>query len=262
MSAVRQRQIIVSVVSHGHGQLVPDLLQDIGCLCDHSRLGVVVTENIPEGLPIAPDRFPFPLAIVRNATPKGYGANHNMAFEVMQGNAFCVLNPDIRLTADPFPVLLEHLEALEAGLVAPLIMNSKGRIADSSRRTITPFRIVKRVLRLEKGLDYEIGSAPIAPDWVAGMFLMFSSWAFAQIDGFDERYYMYCEDADICSRLGEIGQGIWLIPSVKVIHDARRQSHRDPRYFWWHINSLARFCTKHRSSHQVLPARVPNRVCK
>ena len=149
MGAVRQRQIIVSVVSHGHGQLVPDLLQDIGCLCDHSRLGVVVTLNIPERLPIAPDRFPFPLAIVRNATPKGYGANHNMAFEVMQGDAFCVLNPDIRLTVDPFPVLLDHLKALKAGLVAPLIVNSKGRIADSSRRTITPFRIVNRVLRLD-----------------------------------------------------------------------------------------------------------------
>jgi N-acetylglucosaminyl-diphospho-decaprenol L-rhamnosyltransferase len=172
----------------------------------------------------------------------------------MKGNAFCVLNPDIRLKADPFPVLHECLEALKAGVVAPLIVNPKGRIADSSRRTITPFRIVKRVFRLKKGLDYEIGAAPIAPDWVAGMFLMFSSRVFAEIGGFDERYYMYCEDADICARLGEIGRGVWLIPSVKVIHDACRQSHCDPKYFWWHINSLARLCIKHRVSYQPVVA--------
>ena len=96
MDADRRKEIVVSVVSHGHGQLVANLLQDIQSLCDHSTLLVIVTVNIPEQLPLAPDRFPFPVVIVRNDAPKGYGANHNMAFEVMQGDAFCVLNPDIR----------------------------------------------------------------------------------------------------------------------------------------------------------------------
>jgi N-acetylglucosaminyl-diphospho-decaprenol L-rhamnosyltransferase len=247
MDAKRENQNVVSVVSHGDGQLVVNLLQAIRSLCDYSTLRVIVTVNIPEQLPLAPDRFPFPVVIVRNDAPKGYGANHNAAFKLMQGDVFSVLNPDIRLTADPFVVLTERLGALKAGVVAPLILSPEGQIEDSVRRMITPLRIVKRVCRFQKALDYEIGTAPIAPDWVAGMFLMFSSRAFAEIGGFDERYYMYCEDADICARLSEIGQGAWLIPSVKVIHDAHRQSHRDPRHFWWHINSLARFCTKHRS---------------
>lgn len=237
----------MSIVSHGHGQLVANLLQDIQSLCDHSLLSVIVTANIPERLPVAPDRFPFHLVIVRNAAPKGYGANHNAAFKLIEGDTFCVLNPDIRLTTDPFAALFEHIGALKAGVVAPLILGPEGRIEDNARRMITPLRIVKRVCGFQKGLDYEIGTAPIAPDWIAGMFLMFSSRAFAEVGGFDERYYMYCEDADICTRLSEIGQGVWLIPSVKVTHDARRQSHRDRRHLWWHITSLARFCITHNS---------------
>lgn len=245
MDAERRNQNVVSVVSHGHGQLVVNLLEDIQSLCDHSILSVIVTVNIPERLPLAPDRFPFPVVIVRNDAPKGYGANHNAAFKLMQGDAFSVLNPDIRLTADPFVVLTEHLWALKAGVVAPLILSPEGRIEDSARHMITPLHIVKRVCRLGKVLDYEIGTAPIAVDWVAGMFLMFSSGAFAAVRGFDERYYMYCEDADICARLSEIGQGVWLIPSVKVVHEARRESHRDRRHLRWHLTSLIRFFITH-----------------
>ena len=256
MDADHRKQIVVSVVSHGQGQLVVNLLQAIQSLCDHSTLLVIVTVNIPEQLPLAPDRFPFPVVIVRNAVPKGYGANHNAAFKLIEGDTFCVLNPDIRLTTDPFAALFEHIRALKAGVVAPLILSPEGRIEDSARHMITPLRIVKRVCRLGKVLDYEIGTAPIAADWMAGMFLMFSSRTFAEIGGFDEHYYMYCEDADICTRLREIGQGVWLIPSMKVIHDARRQSHRDPRHFWWHINSMARFCTKHRISYRSAGARL------
>ena len=250
MDADHRKQIVVSVVSHGQGQLVVNLLQAIQSLCDHSTLLVIVTVNIPEQLPLAPDRFPFPVVIVRNAAPKGYGANHNAAFKLIEGDIFCVLNPDIRLTTDPFAPLFEHIRALKAGVVAPLILSPEGRIEDSARHMITPLRIVQRVCRLGKVLNYEIGTVPIAADWVAGMFLMFSSRTFAAVRGFDERYYMYCEDADICGRLRESGQGVWLIPSVRVIHDARRQSHRDGRHLWWHITSLARFFTKHKTSYR------------
>jgi hypothetical protein len=55
MHAERENQNVVSVVSHGHGQLVVNLLHDIQPLCDHSTLRVIVTVNIPERLPLAPD---------------------------------------------------------------------------------------------------------------------------------------------------------------------------------------------------------------
>lgn len=57
MDADRRKQIVVPVVSHGHGQLVVNLLQDIQSLCGHSTLRVIVTVNIPEQLPLAPDRL-------------------------------------------------------------------------------------------------------------------------------------------------------------------------------------------------------------
>ena len=115
------------------------------------------------------------------------------------------------MTADLFVVLTERLDALKAGIVAPLILGPEGTIEDSVWRMPTPLRIVKRVCEFPKVLDYEIGTVPIAPDWVAGMFPMFSNRAFAEFGGFDERYYMYCQDANLCAQLSEIGYGVSLI---------------------------------------------------
>lgn len=250
-----ERRIVVSVVSHGQGQLVARLLEDLSVLCDHSKLRVIVTVNIPEPLPFASNSLPFPLLLVQNASPKGFGANHNAAFKTMEGDVFCVLNPDIRLTEDPFPVLLKGLDETQAGLVAPLIVNPLGLPGSNARCMINPFRILRRIFRrifkLEKRLDYEIGTSLIAPDWIGGMFMLFSSRPFADVGGFDERYYMYCEDADICARLHNRGHGIWLIPVIRVIHHARAASHRNIRHLWWHIASLARFFILHRNWHRA-----------
>lgn len=255
-----KRRIVVSVVSHGQGQLVANLLEDLSVSCDYSKLRVIVTINIPEPLPFAPNSFPFPVFLVQNVAPKGFGANHNAAFNIMEGDVFCVLNPDIRLTEDPFPVLLKSLDETQGGLVAPLSVNPLGLPDGNARWMINPFRILRRIVKLGKRLDYEIGTSLIAPDWIAGMFMLFSSSAFADVGGFDERYYMYCEDADICVRLHNRGHGIWLIPVTRVIHDARAASHRNIRHLWWHISSLTRFFIIHRTWHRAARTRwVPTK---
>ena len=71
-----------------------------------SDFALLLTLNLPETLPFGPADFPFPVRIVENERPKGFGANHNAAFRYGEAEGefryFCVLNPDIRL---PGPVL-------------------------------------------------------------------------------------------------------------------------------------------------------------
>ncbi len=234
------RLVTVSVVTHGQGSLVKLLLDD---LHRHSAplIEMVLTVNVEEQLPFETKDYSFPFKILRNETPRGFGANHNAAFRERRCAYFCVLNPDIRLKSDPFAPLLSALTDPGVGMVAPLVRSMKGAIEDSARRMPTPLIIASKVFRRRPESDYPIGQERIHPDWVAGMFMLFRSEVYARMGGFDERYFLYYEDVDLCARLALAGYRIALDPAVSVIHDARRESHRRFRYFRRHIASITRF---------------------
>jgi len=244
------------VVSHGQGELVGALLPDLAARAA-SEIEVLLTLNIPEVLPFDVARLPFPVRILRNAAPKGFGANHNAAFRVSSGEYFCVLNPDIRLSGDPFPALLECLRDPLAGVAAPLIVGTDGAVEDSARRFPTPWTILKKALRESRAPEYAIGDEPIHSDWLAGMFMLFPREVFASLAGFDERYFLYYEDVDICARLALSGKRAVLCPAATAVHDARRQSRRSLRYMRWHLTSMLRYFVLWAT--RLVPARVGGR---
>lgn len=233
-------RIVVSVVSHGQGDLVRDLLADMAARCK-TDIRFVLTLNVPEELPFGINECAFPIEIIRNARPKGFGANHNQAFRRLSSEYFCVVNPDIRLNDDPFDMLVRCLEGTGASLAAPVVVNPQGGIEDSVRRFPTPFRIAGKAIGLGRNSDYALSSRPFSPDWVAGMFMLFQSAAFQELGGFDERFFLYYEDVDICARLRLSGRDIVACPWVRVIHAARRESHRNLQYLAWHVASISRF---------------------
>ncbi len=230
----------MSVVSHGQGALVAELLSDLEKY-SATQVEVILTVNVAEDLPFGADSFSFPLQIVRNSIPQGFGANHNAAFSLRHSDYFGVLNPDIRLNTDPFGPLRQVLVAQDAGVAAPLVRGVDGGIEDSARRMPTPLIIGGKVFRRRQEPDYRIAGERIYPDWVAGMFMLFRSEVYARMGGFDERYFLYYEDVDLCARLALSGYRIVLDPVVSVVHEARRESHRRFRYFRRHVASISRF---------------------
>ena len=233
--------IVLSIVSHRQASMVKNLLLDVEKYCFEHALEVVVTINVEETIPFAEKDFKFHLTIIRNAIPKGFGANHNAAFKILSGDHFCVLNPDIRFKNDPFRQLLWTARSEEFGIIAPLVVNSSDGIEDSARRLPTPARILRKIFRSAPELDYSIGNTLLFPDWVAGMFMLFPSAVFRTMNGFDERYFLYYEDADICCRVRLAGWLVVLDATVRVVHDARRESHKNLKFLWWHLTSMARF---------------------
>lgn len=232
--------VTVSIVSHGHGDLVRALLEDLARHCS-SGMRVLLTLNIPENLTFDPDRFAFGLTVIRNAEPKGFGANHNAAFRQSRSPFFCVLNPDIHIAENPFPGLIRELQVPKSGLVAPRIVNPDGETEDSARRFPTLLFLLRKALGLARKLDYEVSTLPLSPDWVAGMFMLLRSETFAEVGGFDERYFLYYEDVDLCRRLRRHGYDVRLVPTVTAVHDARRESRRSLRHMRWHLASVLRF---------------------
>lgn len=121
--------LTLSVVSHGHGPLLARLLDDLAGVPGIAQAGVIVTLHLATE---AFDAGPWPglawpglaITVIRNAVPKGFGANHNAAFARCRTDWFVVLNPDLRL----------------AGVVAALNVLSLQRrrrsVPQSSARTL------------------------------------------------------------------------------------------------------------------------------
>lgn len=234
--------IRLSVVSHEQDDLVDQLLASIGRYCRTDRLLVSVVRNTRTPSKFTFERFPFPVTVVQNSTPKGFGANHNQIFAACQEEYFCVLNPDILLTCDPFDRLISCFGNQDVGVVAPTLVDSDGRLQDSARRYPSPGRILRRLVCGKiKDEELFLQGDPVFPDWVAGMFMLFPAAIYREIGGFDERYFMYCEDADICMRLSRRGYKTQLVSQVRAVHNARRASHRTIRHIRWHVSSLVRF---------------------
>jgi len=232
--------ISVSVVSHGHGELVQQLLKDLA-RCNAVPMEIILTQNVSEPSTLGKAHESLKISVYQNARPKGFAANHNTAFLASKGAYFCVLNPDARLPQDPFPQLLSGLKDPDIGVIAPRVIDPEGRIEDNARRFPTLRNLCGKALGISAKLDYPKTFEPLEPDWVAGMFMLFKAEAFRKVGGFDERYFLYYEDVDICARLRAMGLHIRVDPMITVIHDARRESHRNPAYLAWHLQSMLRF---------------------
>jgi GT2 family glycosyltransferase len=235
-----EQAITLSIVSHGQGELIAQLLEDLREMPEVSR--IVITRNIPEPAISAPPELQERIVILDNAIPKGFGANHNQAFQHCESPIYCVLNPDIRLTSNPFPALVAVLQQHLLGFVAPRIVDPRGRVEDSARSFPTLPRLVRRrLLRTERD-PFEMPTRGLAyPDWIAGMFLLFNSSDYRRLGGFDEAYFLYCEDTDLCSRARRAGITYAICTEVLAVHAARRASHRKLRYLRMHARSMMRF---------------------
>jgi len=222
--------ITISIVSHGQLELVRPLLDQIDRFSRALVARVVLTLNIPESdAPLAGGRWGFPIERIENAAPKGFGANHNQAFERCTTPWFLVLNPDIRLDADVLAPLVAQA-APDAGLLTPRIFEPGREGPEPHRKLLTPFEILGR-----KRPGYV---QPRVPAWIPGLFMLFRSETYRGIGGFDERFFMYGEDFDICARMRLAGWSLQVGENLRARHEAQRESHRSRLHLYWHVTSL------------------------
>jgi len=237
---VPERNVTLSIVSHGQNALVNQLLGDIRAHCA-SRVALVLTENIPDATTLDVAGLDVPVERIANASIKGFGANHNAAFQRCRTPWFCVVNPDIRMPADPFPALLAELQDPHAGVAGPMVRSPAGSVEDSARRFPTVGSLLKKVFVDRRQPDYPTDRGVQDVDWIAGMFMLFRADDYRTVGGFDEAYFLYYEDVDLCRRLRSAGKSVRYIPAAEVVHDARRASRRNVRLALQHAKSVLRF---------------------
>ena len=235
-------KIILSVVTHGHAMMVKSLFDDLDKI-NLPGTDVVLTHNLGKEN-IDTNNFSYNIKNIINKSPKGFGENHNFVAKNFDSKYFFVINPDIRIPNN-FVInnLTNLLDKPDVGVCSPLVFNNSNQWEDHARLYPTFIRIFKRYFFKNRKYDYKCPSVnPLDVDWCAGMFLGFMTKRFNDLDGFNERYFMYCEDADICRKFRNSRFRVLVQPSAKVYHHAQRKSRRNIQHLYYHFNSLLRFC--------------------
>jgi N-acetylglucosaminyl-diphospho-decaprenol L-rhamnosyltransferase len=246
----------ISVVSHGHGQKVMRLLNDLSAMAANDVCEILLTLNIPEPelcIDVKNRPWPFQIKIIENDRATGFGANHNAAFSRCSPlDFFCVLNPDVSLTENPFPELFKGLAVPHAGCAFPLQVDHDGRVQKSAREVPSLRALLRRYFGSQRS---SCGNEAV--HWVTGACMLFNSDVYRKLGGFDERYFMYCEDVDLCLRMQLAGFAL-VSAEARVVHVAYGASHRDARHLLWHLRSLIRLW---RSDSYRAFLKVPGTKC-
>ena len=191
---------------------------------------VVDNDSTDGSIPFLKKRFPE-VIFIENDKNVGFGKANNQAIEQATGNYTLLLNPDTLVQEDTFHVLIDHMESSEkCGACGCKILNPDGTFAPESRRSVPTvstalYKAVGLTALFPKsklfGAYYlgwmgedEAGEIPV----LSGSFMFFRTSCLKDLEGFDERFFMYGEDIDLCFRAQKGGWSIHYVPDTSIIH--------------------------------------------
>lgn len=194
----------------------------------------------------------------------GFGNGNNEGVKHAKGKYVLILNPDVGVEPDTIQKMTDYMEAHpDVGLLGPQLYFFNGQIQDSCRRFMRPMDlIIKRTpLRHLPLFDERIARYLMADydkkktqevDFVTGACIMLPRKVFEEVGGFDPRYFMFMEDADLCRTLWSRVYKVVYFPSARALHYHKRLSGGNlfslltKRIFWMHITSAVRYFWKWR----------------
>lgn len=192
------------------------------------------------------------IKIIRLDKNIGFGAAHNKILEGLDSDYHFIINPDITVNSDVFASITEFMEENpDVVLSAPKILNTDGS-EQFLPKSVPTFkylflgRLCKKIRDEYVWKNKQI-TAPCEIDFCSGCFFCIRTSALKDLGGFDRRFFMYLEDADLTIRAKSMGKTIFL-PDVKVTHLWDRGSTKNVKLFFIHLVSCFKFLLKWRNS--------------
>lgn len=181
----------------------------------------------------------------------GFGKGHNSIIPLLNSKYHAIVNPDIVLQEDSFSKIIEFMDTSSAGLCIPHMVDEHGTRLDVYRRELTVFDVFVRFFcsnhfkRRQRWHTMQSSNydKPFRVPFGQGSFLVIRTELFKEISGFDERFFMYLEDADLCKRVNEISEVVYF-PGTTVIHKWERGSHKNLKLFKMHMKSMFKYFSK------------------
>jgi N-acetylglucosaminyl-diphospho-decaprenol L-rhamnosyltransferase len=254
-------RVRVVVVTWNSAAVVPTFLETLE-KATASPYDVVVVDNAsPQGPPTGDFR------LIDSGGNLGYGKGANLGASGFTGDVLVVANPDVAWEPGALDELLAALERWpQAGCVGPAIRTNDDLLYPSARAFPSlgrglghavfgpwwPSNPWTRSYRAESGSPVE---GPTG--WLSGSLMVIRCEAWAAVGGFDPKYFMYCEDMDLCRRLAEAGWQNVYVPSAVITHLGGHATQGRPRAMLKeHHKALYTYLSEHYPGARWAPLRV------
>jgi GT2 family glycosyltransferase len=231
-------EVTAILVNYNAGSELALALRSIQSDCAQVRWEALVVDNASSDDSAAVvETFPE-ATLIRNMANVGFGRAVNQAVALAKAPLLLLINPDCRLVAAAVSTLRSVLDAEPScAVVGPRILDPDGGVQGSARgdpdmltglfgrtgalRVLLPFLpMSRRNVVAEDAVP--TGASSVVVDWVSGACMLVRRDAFLAAGGFDERFFLYWEDADLCRRLRYRGFHIRYVPGATAVHQVGR----------------------------------------
>ncbi len=224
MSASR---VTIVIVTFNSADVLADCLASIELHAEGHR--VIVVDNASEDKTVEVAQAASFVTLIRAESNEGFSKGNNRALRTAETEFALVLNPDARLTSSTIPQLLTAADRQpEAVALGPRTVYEDGRPQVSfgpDLSLLAEFRQRKLVKGVKAGEAGALAEWRVATqserdvDWISGSCMLLRMSAARDVGFFDERYFLYEEDADLCLRLRKAGRKVMFVPQAVVLHE-------------------------------------------
>lgn len=239
-------RVIISIVSHYQDHLISNFFYKIDrnvIINSPYSFAFIITYNKKKEINHKKEFNFFNISEIENDTSQSFGKNHNQAFNFIKSDLFIVANPDIEFFKGNINDFIFEFVNSEHSLLVPQIIEPKKEAFIPLRNRLSFLELVKRFFKMvifrKKSTNFE-GFNEEKVFWACGIFMLFNSNIYKEIQGFDESIFMYYEDADISRRLNLLGKTINFSKTLTIKHIGTRSSHKNLCLLFSHIYNAIR----------------------
>ena len=220
------------IVNYRAGDFLRQTLRALRAADGYDQSETIVVDNASLDNTAAMLSAEFPEVIfIALKTNAGFGCACNTGAKAAHGEFLFFLNPDTVVAGNTLAVLLDFMRTTpSAGLIGPKVLNPSGSLQRSCRRSFptpavafyhltglsTLFPRSRRFARYN--CTYLDQNTAAEVDAVSGSCMFMPRILFEKINGFDEQFFMYGEDLDLCARVRAAGYGVWYVPQTQIVH--------------------------------------------
>jgi N-acetylglucosaminyl-diphospho-decaprenol L-rhamnosyltransferase len=208
-------------VNTDNRELLLACLRSLPAAAGACRLQVVLVDNASRDGSVQAVGSAHPdVEVVARGERHGFGANHNAAIARARGRYVFVLNEDTVLAQGCLERLCAFMDMNPGvGAAGPRIRFPDGSRQPSAWHFPSPARVLLTTLALQRAFwDQSRGERIRRVDWLCGAALLVRRSALADVGGFDERFFVYAEDVDLCRRVRRAGWDVALFPPASLVH--------------------------------------------
>ena len=260
-------ELSIIIVNYNVKEFLQNLVHSLQKAVSKINHEIIVVDNASDDGSVEFIREKFPqITLIVNQTNLGFSKANNAALKIAKGKFILLINPDTIVSEDTITKMIEFLnEHPDAGLAGCKILNPDGSLQLACRRSFpgpwTSFCKVtglstlfpKSKLFAKYNLTYLDENSTYEVDAISGSFMMMKREAYEKVGGFDEQFFMYGEDLDLCYRIQKNGYKVYYYPGTQIIHykgeSTKRSSLDETNIFY---NAMHLFVKKHFSSFYLV----------